>query len=77
MEPAKPKLKAGGVTDAEAQIRDGHTGQLAAVSGPGGTQGASVATVAPLPGEQYGLSVKYFRWGIQQRGYTRLGWRRW
>ena len=62
MQQEKPKPKAGAATEAKAK---------------GQAQPKTVATTQPLPGEAYGLSVKYFRWGIQQRGYTRLGWRRW
>ena len=63
MQQAKPKSNPGAAIEAKKPDKQ--------------VQPMTVPTTQPLPGEEYGLSVKYFRWGIQQRGYTRLGWRRW
>jgi hypothetical protein len=69
MQQAKPMLKAGKPTDGQETQKAEQKAQL-------GNPVPQVPAQA-LPGEAYGLSVKYFRWGIQQRGYTRLGWRKW
>ena len=62
MQQAKPKSNHGAATEAKPKDQ---------------AQPKTAPTTQPLPGEAYGLSVKYFRWGIQQRGYTRIGWRKW